>query len=161
MAGSGLVSQCSLHSCTSSEQGVPGGESSAASYTTSLSTDTLYWDDANAGGCGSASRSHSTKSKHSAHNVPKQSSHAAVAAAAASIACAPGFGQYVQAKPAKSWDNLTTKSFGGYGFGYGYLDTSALKTSNGDRGKNHTRTHSTKVLGSSFCFLFILLFIFY
>lgn len=25
----------------------------------------------------------------------------------------------------KSWDNLTTKAFGGYGFGYGYLDMSA------------------------------------
>jgi hypothetical protein len=22
----------------------------------------------------------------------------------------------------KSWDNLTTKAFGGYGFGYGYSD---------------------------------------
>lgn len=33
--------------------------------------------------------------------------------------------QYAQ-KP-KSWDNLTTKSFGGYGFGYGYLDTVSPK----------------------------------
>lgn len=32
--------------------------------------------------------------------------------------------QYNPVKP-KSWDNLTTKAFGGYGFGYGYLDTAS------------------------------------
>ena len=31
----------------------------------------------------------------------------------------------------KSWDNLTTKAFGGYGFGYGYVDTSSTN-------KNHS-----------------------
>jgi len=36
------------------------------------------------------------------------------------------------AKP-KSWDNLTTKSFGGYGFGYGYLDTATVKTHSAER----------------------------
>lgn len=36
------------------------------------------------------------------------------------------------AKP-KSWDNLTTKAFGGYGFGYGYLDTAAVKTHSAER----------------------------
>lgn len=33
----------------------------------------------------------------------------------------PIYAQYNTVKP-KSWDNLATKAFGGYGFGYGYID---------------------------------------
>lgn len=54
------------------------------------------------------------------------------------------FASYNPAKPAKSWDNLTTKAFGGYGFGYGYLDTTSVKGVNAGKG-SHNRTHSTKV----------------
>ncbi|XP_069705201.1 uncharacterized protein ssp6 isoform X3 [Periplaneta americana] len=141
--GTGLVSQCSLHSCTSSElsctmPGGAGGESSAASYTTSLSTDTLYWDPPCEGTV--ATRNPSTKSSskqgtsssyHQQHQYPSTSQQ-------------PGsFSGYNPAKPAKSWDNLTTKAFGGYGFGYGYLDTTSVK--GGAPGKGgHSRTHSTK-----------------
>uniref|UniRef100_A0A146KLA6 General receptor for phosphoinositides 1-associated scaffold protein n=1 Tax=Lygus hesperus TaxID=30085 RepID=A0A146KLA6_LYGHE len=93
-----LVSQCSLHSCTSSEvncgpEKAVGNDSSAASYTTSLSTDTLYWEPSGA----EMTRQHSIKSNSSLPREPT--------------------------KP-KSWDNLTTKAFGGYGFGYGYIDRS-------------------------------------
>lgn len=35
--------------------------------------------------------------------------------------------QYLYHKP-KSWDNLAMKAFGGYGFGYGYLDKAAPKS---------------------------------
>ncbi|PSN54572.1 hypothetical protein C0J52_07106, partial [Blattella germanica] len=148
--GTGLVSQCSLHSCTSSElsctmPGGAGGESSAASYTTSLSTDTLYWDPPCEGTV--ATRNHSTKSNkqgtssssyHQQHQYPSTSQQQSA-----------NFTPYNPAKPAKSWDNLTTKAFGGYGFGYGYLDTTAVK-GGGNTGKGtHSRTHSTKVASSS------------
>ncbi|CAG2066396.1 unnamed protein product, partial [Timema podura] len=125
--GAGLVSQCSLHSCTSSELSctVQGGvgESSAASYTTSLSTDTLYWDPP-PNTC-EGTRNHSSKaSKPHGSNVYHHQQH-----------------QYPSTsyKPAKSWDNLTTKAFGGYGFGYGYLDVTGVKGGKG----GHNRTHST------------------
>lgn len=40
----------------------------------------------------------------------------------------------------KSWDNLTTKAFGGYGFGYGYMEA-------GSSTKN--QTHSASCTSSS------------
>lgn len=124
--GAGLVSQCSLHSCTSSElSGVAhtATAESSASYTTSLSTDTLYWD----GSCDiNSSRTVSVKSnKHEPQYVPVNHIHETT------------YIQYNPVKP-KSWDNLATKAFGGYGFGYGYLDTTQKCS------KTHNRSHSTK-----------------
>lgn len=131
-----LVSQCSLHSCTSSELnstagtvagavagavgggGGGGGESSGASYTTSLSTDTLYWDP--------PSETNNTR-HHSVKSNASSSSHRT----------------HESTKP-KSWDNLTTKAFGGYGFGYGYLDRGEVKphagsTKSGNSNSSHSR----------------------
>lgn len=114
--GAGLVSQCSLQSCTSSEVSVtvPTCESSVASYTTSLSTDTLYWDNPN--------ENRHTRTPPKMQNVNHHHHQM----------------YQPQYKP-KSWDNLTTKAFGGYGFGYGYSDTSSKQNS-----KGHSRAHSTK-----------------
>lgn len=118
-SGLGLVSQCSLHSCTSSEcSGVIAttmGESSANSYTTSLSTDTLYWD-------GTDSRQMSLKSaKHESQCHQQQQMQNRDLRYQNQE---PIYVQYSQVKP-KSWDNLATKAFGGYCYGYGYSDPSS------------------------------------
>lgn len=94
-----------------------------------------------------AVRNHSTKSSgkqgtssssyHQQHQYPSTSQQQQAA----------GFATYNPAKPAKSWDNLTTKAFGGYGFGYGYLDTTSVKTGSGGK-TGHSRTHSTKVISN-------------
>ncbi|KAF7988944.1 hypothetical protein HCN44_007254 [Aphidius gifuensis] len=91
----------SLHSVESSE--VSTTIESGVSCSTSLSTDTLYWD------------------PNIQHRPP---------------VCI----QYL--KP-KSWDNLTTKAFGGYGFGYGYLDTASSKTHSAER-PNKNNSHSNR-----------------
>ncbi|KAH8266110.1 hypothetical protein KR038_003160 [Drosophila bunnanda] len=140
---SGLASHCSLHSCTSSEF-APGD---SASYTTSISTDTLFWDPKSEPG---QSRQPSTKSRqsyeqqvphqgqphqghHHHHHHPQQQQqqqgsyhqgyHVANATQMQPSQIYPNTIAYIQ-KP-KSWDNLATKA--GYHFNYGYLDTVAVK----------------------------------
>ncbi|XP_046390449.1 uncharacterized protein LOC124159013 isoform X1 [Ischnura elegans] len=93
-ASAAPISHCSLHSCTSSEL------SSGASYSTSVSTDSLFWD---------AETGWGPSTRRAGGPMP-------------SMAPPPPPPTIPAVKP-KSWDNLTTKAFGGYGFGYGYLDS--------------------------------------
>lgn len=64
---SGLASRCSLHSCTSSEF----APADSASYTTSISTDTLFYDPNSENPA--SSRQHSTKSRQSCQQQQQQS----------------------------------------------------------------------------------------
>lgn len=125
----GLVSQCSLHSCTSSElSGIAPqpGESSAASYTTSLSTDTLYWENCDAQG------------RRSSKSIPKVEYQYPSTSYDNNI-------QYTPSKP-KSWDNLTTKAYGGYGFGYGYVESRHLvQRKDGRHTKQYVRSNEKQV----------------
>ncbi|XP_052121797.1 uncharacterized protein LOC113202965 isoform X2 [Frankliniella occidentalis] len=101
VAASGLVSQCSLHSCASNWS----EHAATASNATSLSTDTLYWDD----------------SMHSALTHTQLSQNANLETYATT------YHIYNPVKP-KSCDNLTTKGMGGYGFGYGYLENTSQRS---------------------------------
>ncbi|XP_017862421.1 PREDICTED: uncharacterized protein LOC108613449 [Drosophila arizonae] len=140
---SGLASHCSLHSCTSSEF----APADSASYTTSISTDTLFWEPKSE--AAQSSRQHSTKSRQSyeQHSQQQQQQqqqqhqqqqqqqqhghhhhHPHYHMTATQVQPSqiyPNTIAYVQ-KP-KSWDNLATKTLVGQSFNYGYLDTVAIR----------------------------------
>lgn len=112
-----LVSQHSLHSCVSSELGGShtAGEQSAASYTTSLSSDTLYWDQ--------PSSLLSTR-KHSIKSTSHRQRHDNV-------------------KPVKSCDNLATGDKRDYTSNYVDCDGKSYSTKNMSQLQTHERYFST------------------
>ncbi|XP_034231981.1 uncharacterized protein LOC117639971 isoform X2 [Thrips palmi] len=120
--GSGLVSQCSLHSCASNWS----EHAATASNATSLSTDTLYWDDS----------MHSTVTQTQLPPTTNLETYATT------------YHIYNPVKP-KSWDNLTTKGIGGYGFGYGYLETTSHRS--GSQKGHSSRAYSTKIPPGAAC----------
>uniref|UniRef100_A0A8W7PZB5 PDZ domain-containing protein n=1 Tax=Anopheles coluzzii TaxID=1518534 RepID=A0A8W7PZB5_ANOCL len=107
-----LASHCSLHSCTSSEFN-PAAENSPASYSTSISTDTLYWE---------PHSESTTKYVHPQHHAGLAGQQGAQQQLA--IYPPPPPLPATVHKP-KSWDNLAMKGYGGYGYGYGYLEVGA------------------------------------
>lgn len=127
-----MASHCSLHSCNSSEFAQPI-DSSGASYTTSVSTDTLYMEPTSEGVCNRqqnkqlvTSNSRAPQQQHATYQYIHRYVHPSqVQPIQTSITTTHAYSQpqqYVQ-KP-KSWDNLNlaAKGCGGYGFGYTYLD---------------------------------------
>lgn len=140
-----LASHCSLHSCMSSNDydASHGTHENSATYSTSVSTDTLYWDPNSETSLIKARQpplppsqktENSKKSVHH-HHHRQHRYHAQQANACAKTSIqAPHKVSDVQMQPQylyhkpKSWDNLSMKAFGGYGFGYGYLDKAAPKS---------------------------------
>ncbi|XP_037809137.1 GATA zinc finger domain-containing protein 10 [Lucilia sericata] len=158
---SGLASRCSLHSCTSSEF----APADSASYTTSISTDTLFYDPNSENPA--TSRQHSTKSRQSCqqqqqsqqqqaqqqqqqqtyHHSHHQHQHhqqqptqqqqqqymqqamyqQRYHITATQVQPAQIYPNSAYVHKPKSWDNLTAANIGAYGYGYGYLDTVAMK----------------------------------
>ncbi|KAF5289951.1 hypothetical protein FQR65_LT11698 [Abscondita terminalis] len=138
--GAGIVSQCSLHSCTSSEISAVAptttGESTA-SYTTSLSTDTLYWDgssDVNSSRHQSVKSGNKYEYQHRCAQPNPESETIYI--------------QYNPSKP-KSWDNLATKAIGGYGFGYGYLDTTKCGSAKSQNRTTYAGSNKSPQAGNS------------
>ncbi|XP_035917121.1 uncharacterized protein LOC118514371 isoform X1 [Anopheles stephensi] len=143
-----LASHCSLHSCTSSEFN-PAAEHSPASYSTSISTDTLYWEPHSETTTVSASGSIHKKPPVPAGGPTTSTPSALVpiggrpphthqhhyyiqkyvhpqhhpgAAGPQQLACYPPPPPLPAVHKPKSWDNLAMKGYGGYGYGYGYLE---------------------------------------
>ncbi|XP_062132345.1 LOW QUALITY PROTEIN: uncharacterized protein LOC133843013 [Drosophila sulfurigaster albostrigata] len=149
---SGLASHCSLHSCTSSEF----APADSASYTTSISTDTLFWDP-KSDAAQQASRQQSTKSRQSYEQQPTQQQQQQLQQQMHQQQQQPHPHVHAhhhhqqqqqqqhyhvtttQMQPSqiypntmtyvqkpKSWDNLANKALVGQSYGYGYLDTVAM-----------------------------------
>ncbi|XP_055602404.1 uncharacterized protein LOC129751123 [Uranotaenia lowii] len=123
-----LASHCSLHSCTSSEFN-PAADHSPASYSTSISTDTLYWEPHSESTSASAGSSHK-KLPAPTTAIPNRPPHTHQHHYYVQKYVNPHTGQIqpiaMYAGPPvhkpKSWDNLAMKGFGGYGYGYGYME---------------------------------------
>lgn len=131
-----MASHCSLHSCTSSEL-APSNDCSNASYCTSLSSDTLYWDTNNENPPVVPARSQQGKIVSCQQYIQQQQqaptyghynhSHATPAQPQAQQTIQHyHHPQFVNSKP-KSWDNLaesskTSNGTAGFCFGYGYFD---------------------------------------
>ncbi|XP_055619492.1 uncharacterized protein LOC129764440 [Toxorhynchites rutilus septentrionalis] len=137
-----LTSHCSLHSCTSSEFN-PAAENSPASYSTSISTDTLYWEPHSESTSASANSSHKKPPNTSSAGTSRPHTHQHHYYVQKYVH--PHTGQIqpitVYAGPPvhkpKSWDNLAMKGFGGYGYGYGYMEMGKTSVS------PQTRTQTT------------------
>jgi hypothetical protein len=135
-----LASHCSLHSCVSSEYGQPV-ENSAASYSTSVSSDTLFWDPNNEG-ANRQNKQHPRQQQNPTYHTQYIQRYVhpghQVQPIQTTVQTTHAYTQPQQYKP-KSWDNLKASSQGGYGFGYTYLDTSkqCTSTSGGTKTSSH------------------------
>lgn len=138
----GITRKCRLHPCSSREAALELNISNGSSYVTSLHSNTVCLEQLN----------ENTKSSHQI--IPKKIVYPSSQHPQLMHCYYPNL--QIQATPPhdevenynkkpKSWDNLTTKAFGGYGFGYGFVDSESQQST------TSVKTENTIVLPQCIC----------
>jgi general receptor for phosphoinositides 1-associated scaffold protein len=130
-----MASHCSLHSCNSNEYCQQTAGDGTSTYTTSLSTDTL-WDPKSEPASSCNRQNFKQQRPSSVYHQPTTTAHSyihryvhpsQVQPIQSSITTTHAYIQPQYAAKPKSWDNLAMKGCGGYAIGYVVNNTASNK----------------------------------